>query len=55
MKRRLFTSTALVLALSATGSFAQTKWDLPAAYPATNFHTENLTQFAKDVDTASGG
>ena len=22
--------------------FAQTKWDLPAAYPATNFHTENL-------------
>ena len=55
MKRRLFTSTALVLAFSATGSFAQTKWDLPAAYPATNFHTENLTQFAKDVDTASGG
>jgi TRAP-type C4-dicarboxylate transport system substrate-binding protein len=34
---------------------AQTKWDLPAAYPATNFHTENLTQFAKDVDKASGG
>ena len=55
MKRRLFSTTAIVLALSATGSFAQTKWDLPAAYPATNFHTENLTQFAKDVDTASGG
>jgi TRAP-type C4-dicarboxylate transport system substrate-binding protein len=34
---------------------AQTKWDLPAAYPATNFHTENLTQFAKDVDKATGG
>ena len=55
MQRRLFSATALVLALSATGSFAQTKWDLPAAYPASNFHTENLTQFAKDVDTASGG
>ena len=55
MKRRLFTSTALVLAFSATGSFAQTKWDLPTAYPATNFHTENIAQFAKDVDTASGG
>ena len=55
MQRRLFSATALVLALSATGSFAQTKWDLPAAYPATNFHTENLTQFAKDVDAASGG
>ncbi|MES2999690.1 MAG: TRAP transporter substrate-binding protein [Pseudomonadota bacterium] len=46
--------TALALATSA-GAFAQTKWDLPAAYPATNFHTENLTQFAADVDKASGG
>jgi TRAP-type C4-dicarboxylate transport system substrate-binding protein len=34
---------------------AQTKWDLPSAYPATNFHTENLTQFASDIDKASGG
>jgi len=45
--------TSLLLATSAT--LAQTKWDLPAAYPASNFHTENLTQFAKDVDTATGG
>jgi len=37
------------------GAVAQTKWDLPAAYPATNFHTENLTQFANDVDKATGG
>lgn len=34
---------------------AQTKWDLPAAYPATNFHSVNLQQFADDVDKASGG
>lgn len=34
---------------------AQSKWDLPAAYPASNFHTENLVQFASDVDKASGG
>jgi TRAP-type C4-dicarboxylate transport system substrate-binding protein len=34
---------------------AQTKWDLPAAYPATNFHSENLVQFANDVDKATGG
>lgn len=39
----------------ATGAFAQTKWDLPAAYPATNFHTENLQQFANDIDKATGG
>jgi TRAP-type C4-dicarboxylate transport system substrate-binding protein len=34
---------------------AQTKWDLPSAYPASNFHTENLVQFANDVDKGSGG
>ena len=34
---------------------AQTKWDLPAAYPANNFHTENLQQFAADDDKATGG
>ena len=48
---------ALVAAALTLGSsaFAQTKWDLPAAYPATNFHSENLIQFAQDVDKASGG
>ena len=59
MKRRIFPVTALGLALaaglSATSAFAQTKWDLAAAYPATNFHTENVTQFANDVDKATGG
>ena len=45
---------ALVLALPVA-ALAQTKWDLPAAYPATNFHTENLVQFANDIDKASGG
>ncbi len=44
--------TSLVLAGSAS---AQTKWDLPAAYPAANFHTENLVQFAADVDKATAG
>src|SRR5216684_2338079 len=34
---------------------AQTKWDMPTPYPATNFHTENVAQFAADVDKATGG
>jgi TRAP-type transport system periplasmic protein len=42
-------------AFSTSAAFAQTKWDLPAAYPASNFHTENLVQFAGDVEKASGG
>ena len=51
----------LALALACFGSLlagtaqAQTKWDLPAAYPASNFHTENLVQFAADVDKATAG
>jgi TRAP-type C4-dicarboxylate transport system substrate-binding protein len=57
MQRRTFalTSAAAVLALSAATVGAQTKWDLASAYPATNFHSENLVQFANDVDKATGG
>jgi len=53
MKTKLILAAAALVACS-TG-FAQTKWDLPAAYPATNYHTANLMQFASDVDKASGG
>lgn len=45
---------SLALAFSAAAQ-AQTKWDLPSAYPASNFHVENLTTFVKDVDTLSEG
>ncbi len=45
----------MALAGAAAPVLAQTKWDLPAAYPASNFHTENLVQFAGDVDKATGG
>ena len=57
MQRRSLTTFALAasLVLATSATMAQSKWDLPAAYPASNFHTENLTQFAKDVDTATGG
>jgi len=54
LTRRLMITAAGALALSAAAQ-AQTKWDLPAAYPATNFHTVNLQQFADDIDRASGG
>ena len=39
----------------AAPAAAQTKWNLPAAYPADNPHSENLALFAKDVETATGG
>ncbi len=54
MKRLLATAAAIGFALALPAA-AQTKWDLPTAYPANNFHTENISQFANDVDRASGG
>ena len=62
MFKRFLTQTAAatvtvvgLVAASLSSAQAQTKWDLPAGYAASNFHTENLTQFAADVDKASGG
>jgi TRAP-type C4-dicarboxylate transport system substrate-binding protein len=51
--RRILVATALAAAFGAAQ--AQTKWDMPTAYPATNYHTENIQQFANDVAKASGG
>jgi TRAP-type C4-dicarboxylate transport system substrate-binding protein len=48
-------SMALVFGLGFGLLHAQTKWDLPAAYPSTNFHSVNLNQFAADVEKATGG
>jgi TRAP-type C4-dicarboxylate transport system substrate-binding protein len=43
------------LAATAAPALAQTKWNLPAAYPATNYHSENLAWFAEEVKKATGG
>ena len=56
MIRRTLLATALATSLSfAAGAHAQAKWDLASAYPAFNFHSQNLAQFAKDVDSATQG
>jgi TRAP-type C4-dicarboxylate transport system substrate-binding protein len=54
MKRLQGFAAALALAF-VTAAVAQTKWDMPTPYPPTNFHTENIMQFAGDVEKASGG
>jgi TRAP-type transport system periplasmic protein len=54
--RRGLTIAAFVLfGAIASSAWSQTKWDLASAYPATNFHTENLVQFAGEVEKATGG
>lgn len=57
LTRRHLHQAALALACSALAqaAWAQTKWDLAAAYPAGNFHTENLAAFAAEVDKATQG
>jgi TRAP-type C4-dicarboxylate transport system substrate-binding protein len=49
-----------VAALGVTGlltipAAAQTKWDMPVPYNESNFHTQNILQFAKDLSAATGG
>ena len=41
--------------IAASPASAQTKWNLPSAYPVDNPHTVNLAAFAKDVADATGG
>src|SRR5436190_4595004 len=48
-------AVAACLALLAAPAMAQTKWNLPAAYPADNPHSVNLFAFAKDAADATGG
>jgi TRAP-type C4-dicarboxylate transport system substrate-binding protein len=57
MNHKFARAAAAALAALTLGGIAcaQTRWDLPTAYPATNYHTENIAQFAKDVDAATGG
>ncbi|WCM91551.1 TRAP transporter substrate-binding protein [Acidovorax sp. NCPPB 2350] len=59
MKRRAASILALTLALSGglplSSALAQARWDLATAYPTTNFHTENLAQFTREVEAATGG
>jgi TRAP-type C4-dicarboxylate transport system substrate-binding protein len=55
INRRTILAATASLVLGATTAAAQTTWNLPAAYPADNPHSENLVAFAKDVETATGG
>jgi len=45
----------LAAVLSAAPAAAQTKWNLPAAYPTDNPHTVNLMDFVKNVADGTGG
>lgn len=52
--RALLVTTALA-AVSISPALAADKWDMPMAYPATNYHSENGAKFAKCVTDGTGG
>ncbi len=51
--KKLLVSLAAVSCMG--GAFAQTKWDLPTGYAANSFQTQNVQQFANEVDQLTGG
>ncbi|MEQ8818570.1 MAG: TRAP transporter substrate-binding protein [Thalassobaculum sp.] len=55
MKRIITTAAAGALALGWAASALAEKWDMPLAYPATNFHSETAAAFAEAVKKGTGG
>src|SRR5262249_80749 len=56
MRRRQFiTLLGGAAAVWPLAVHAQVKWNLASAYPAGNFHSANLSDFAKDMGEATGG
>lgn len=51
---RRWAGIGLALALMG-GSAAAESWDMATPFPESNFHTQNILQFAKDVDAATKG
>jgi TRAP-type C4-dicarboxylate transport system substrate-binding protein len=48
-------AVALLAVGLATPAMAQTRWEMPTPYAATNFQTKNIIQFVADVEQATKG
>ena len=55
MKISKYILSIFVALLVFTHSNAAEKWDMALAYGASNFHSANATEFAKNVSDKSGG
>ena len=57
MIKKIFSliSTLVFSLLISVNSNAAEKWDMPMAYSATNFHSQNGVMFADAVRIATGG
>jgi TRAP-type C4-dicarboxylate transport system substrate-binding protein len=48
-------AAAAALGLASGAALAAEKWDMPLAYPASNYHSETAAKFAEEVTKASNG
>jgi len=55
MKRTLLIASAAAIAAAAAAPASAEKWDMPMAYAAGNYHTQNGMRFADAVTDATGG
>jgi TRAP-type C4-dicarboxylate transport system substrate-binding protein len=46
---------AAAIGLGTGAAAAAERWDMPVAYPASNYHTENAVAFAEEVAEKTGG
>ncbi|WP_374447393.1 TRAP transporter substrate-binding protein [Stella sp.] len=53
--RKILTVAAVGAVMTAGAAAAQTKWNMPTAYPDSNYHTQNVRWFAEEVKKATGG
>lgn len=53
--KRLVAALAMAAIIGSAGAALAEKWDMPLAYPATNFHSETAVKFAEMVKQGTGG
>ncbi len=51
----LLTCASFLVFFLFSGLASATTWDMPTPYPDKTFHTQNISQFAADVEKATGG
>lgn len=54
-RRLLLTCACLTSIFCFAATAMATTWDMPTPYPDKTFHTQNISQFAKDVEAATHG
>lgn len=56
MRKTMMSALSYVaFTVGLTGAVQAATWDMPTPYPDKTFHTQNIIEFAKDVEAATDG